>query len=421
MEYLFFTIYLISFFWLLPRIPFIINTNLNKKIVLVLLGIKILSGVICAFYFNKFLQNGDYQGIQREGKVQYDLLVSNPRLFFTDFSGDINRYGFGGLFESSYSFWAYIRFNLLFKFVAILNLITKGNFYFNSAIFSSIVFLGHMAFYRIFSSMYEGNKYKILFICFFLPSVWLYTSCVHKDGFVFLGIATVSFIFYSFLQNKKSVNFKLVLFFFIGMTTLFLFRNYIVVALLPAMLTALLCKVFADKKKIIIILSYSFYSLVFFLSGYLNGSLNLPAAVIKRKGDFALLKEGRTNIPMNNLYPTAKSFLMNLPQAINHTFFRPYLWEFSSTGVLLTAFELLFYQAALIVFIFFRKKHTNIFNSFNIFGFAFFISMMLIIGYTIPNIGATVRYRGVFWIFVLCPMVCNTDWARLNFFKMKTN
>jgi hypothetical protein len=128
-----------------------------------------------------------------------------------------------------------------------------------------------------------------------------------------------------------------------------------------------------------------------------------------------LLEEGNTNIFMNALTPDFSGFLHNLPQAINHTLFRPYLWEFHSLGIILTALELLLYQLLVIAFIFFRKKKTMILNSFNIFGFALFMNMMLIIGYTIPNIGAIVRYRGMFWIFVLCPVVCNIDWNRLKF------
>ena len=419
MEYLLLIFYLSLYFWLFPKISFFKNTQLSSPQLRILLILKLLSGVLCAWYFRKTMILGDHVSINEIGKIHYNILLSNPKLFLTDFTGDINRYGWGGLFDSSYSFWAYIRFNLLFKFVAILNLITNGNFYFNSIIFSSIVFFGHIAFYRIFNSMYEGHRLKILFICFFLPSVWLYTSCVHKDGFVFLGIAMISFIFYKYLNNKLSIAPKSVLIFLLGIITIFLFRNYILVALLPAMLIAILCKAYPYKKKIIFIASYSVYSLFFFLTGFLNGFLNLPAGVVKRKADFALLGEGNTNIAMNNLYPTVKSFLINLPQAINHTLFRPYLWEFANPGVILTAIELLFYQMIVLAFVFFRNKKTSVTNSFNLFGYAFFINMMLIIGYTIPNVGAIVRYRGLFWIFILCPLICNTDWSKLNFLKAR--
>jgi hypothetical protein len=60
------------------------------------------------------------------------------------------------------------------------------------------------------------------------------------------------------------------------------------------------------------------------------------------------------------------------------------------------------------------KQEIEISNNFNLYGFAFFISMMLIIGYTIPNIGAIVRYRSVFWIFLVCPLLCNIKWPQIK-------
>lgn len=404
---------MILIFWLIPKTQFIKNANLSRRQIRLLLAFKITTGIVCAFYFGRMPLIGDYINYNIEGKIQYQLLLSNPVLFFTDFKQDVQTYGLGGLFESSNSFWAYLRFNLLFKFIAIINLVSHGNFYINSAIFSSIVFFGHIAFYRIYTDIYQGNKVKVLFACFLLPSLLLYTSCVHKDGMVFLATGIVSFVFYKHLTYPKSFTIKYSLLFIFAVTTIFLFRNYVLVALLPAMLTALLSKLLPYKNRVGFIISYTFFLLLFFLSSLCNNLFNLPAAVVKRKADFALLGEANTNIHMNDLQPTLTSFLSNLPQAIEHFLFRPYLWEFSTPGVILTALELIFYEAIVVTFIFFRKKQVGTVHSFNVFGCAFFINMMLIIGYTIPNIGAIVRYRSIFWIFLICPLLCNINWKRI--------
>lgn len=413
-EYLFFIIYLLICFWLIPKIAFVKDAGLSLRVTRLLLAFRILMGLICAYYFERVLAFSDPAGYNAEGYAQYELLISNPTLFFTDFKNDIDHYGFGGVFDSSFSFWAYLRFNLLYKFIAILDLITRGNFYLNSMIFSSIIFFGNIAFYRIYSDMYRNHKLKILFACFLLPSILLYTSCVHKDGLIFLSTGMLSFLFYTFLKNEGIRSIKTYLVFLLGIIIIFLFRNYVLVVLLPAIFTVLLCKLLPYKRKIIFFISYAFFGFLFFLSGYFSSSWSLPNAVIKRKADFAVLADANTNIPMNELYPTVKSFIQNLPQAINHSLFRPYLWEFSNIGIILTALELLFYQLLIIGFIFFRNKKETILNNFNLYGFAFFISMMVIIGYTIPNIGAIVRYRSVFWIFLVCPLLCNIKWPQIK-------
>ncbi|MBC7888547.1 MAG: hypothetical protein H7Z13_11760 [Ferruginibacter sp.] len=416
-EYFLFTIYLLLSFWLIPKISFIKHSNLTIPETWILFTFKIVSGIAAAFYFETISTNVDYLANNAEGNIQYQLLVSNPKLFFTDFTIDINTYGLGSVFETKDSFWGYLRFNLLYKFIAILNLITQGNFYFNTIIFCSIVFFGHIAFYRIYSEIYKGCKLTILFASFCLPSLLMYTSCVHKDGIIFLSIGLVSYIFHRFLSSPRSLNIKYALFFLLGMTTIFLFRNYVIIAILPAMLTAMLCKVLRYKKRFVFLISYSIFFLLFFLSGFSKSFLNLPAAVVQRRADFAALAGANTDIPMNSLYPTLQSFIFNLPQAINHSLFRPYLWEFSQLPVLLTALELLMYQLILLTFIFFRKKQPIVINDFNIFGFAFLFNMMLIIGYTIPNIGAIVRYRSIFWIYLIVPALCNIDWRKWSPFQ----
>lgn len=414
-EFLPFVIYIVLLFFVFPKIALLKYSDLSNREMRLLLAIKIIVAIISAFYFEKIALNGDYVIYNEEGKIQYDLLLSKPVLFFTDFTGDLNTYGTGRIFETAHSFWSYLTFNLAFKFIAILNLLSGGNFYLNSIIFSSIVFFAHVAFYRIYSEIIPGNKLKLLFACFFLPSLLLYTSCVHKDGIIFLGLGIICYIFYRVMSNFTLIRFRYVSFFLLAMAVIFLFRNYVIIALVPAMVTAVLCKLLPYKRRIVFLLTYTVFSCLFFLTSL--SSFNLPAAVVQRKADFDALPAGNTDLPMNELHPTIQSFVLNFPQAVNHYLFRPYLWEFPQPAVLLTAIELLIYQMMILAWLFFRKKQPGPIHNFNIFALAFVFNMMLIIGYTIPNVGAIVRYRSIFWLFLLCPILCNTDWKRLTSFR----
>ncbi len=415
--FLFSTIYFLACFWFFPRISFLKNSGLTTRETRALLAFKIMAGLVAAFYFDKIFGYADYVGYNMEGIVQYKLLMADPGAFFTDFTNDIDTYGLGGLFESSYSFWAYLRFNLLYKFIAVLNLISGGNFYINSAIFSSLVFFGHIAFYRVYNGLYAGKKLWVLLCCFLLPSLMLYTSCPHKDGIVFLSLGIVSYIFYLLFQGKPVLNFKIILLLLLGFSVIFLFRNYLLLALLPAIITAWLCRVLSFKKRWIIGLSYLGYGISFFCCRYIFSSLDFPAILIRRKEDFMLVKEATTNISMNELAPTFQSFVASLPQALNHTLMRPYMWEFSNPAVILTAMELFFYQLIFVAFLVFGIKKKLSIHVFNVYGLCLFINVMLIIGYTIPNLGAIVRYRSIFWIFLLAPLVCSINWENLLFFK----
>lgn len=412
-EYFLTAIYLLICFWRFPKTTFVRQSNLSSLELRLLLGFKIVSAIIAAFYLQRSGNNPDYQYYNSEGLAQYHLLLKNPALFFFDFKNDIDTYGFGGLFASEYSFWAYLRFTLLFKFLAILNLLTHGNFYLNTMVFGTLVFWGHIAFYRLYQDIYPAAKFKIIFGCFALPSLLLYTACVHKDGIIFLCIGIASYVFFRMIQAKRFISPKYTTLMTICLIIIFMFRNFVLVALLPAMLLALLCQWLPYKKRVVIFVIYILYAGAFFLPGFVRPALNLPATVVQRKADFAALTGGQTNIPMNDLQPDFPSFVGNLPQALNHYFFRPYIWEFSQAGVILTALELLFYQLLIVLFIFYRKKSGTPVHIFNIFGWAFLFHMALIIGYTIPNVGAIVRYRSIFWPLLLVPVLSNIDWKHI--------
>src|SRR5688572_24480169 len=200
-EYLLFVLFVVGTGWLVPLLPFVRKSGLSTQVARSLFLFKILASLGFAFYFATSSTNGDYIAFNKEGQVQYQLLVNDPGLFFTDLTADIKRYGFGRIFETQDSFWAYLRFNLLFKVIGTLDLLTKGNFYFNTAIFSSFGFLAHMAFYRVFKTIYPAHNWLII-PCFLLPSALMYTSCFHKDGIVFMCLALISYCLQRLLLNS---------------------------------------------------------------------------------------------------------------------------------------------------------------------------------------------------------------------------
>lgn len=420
MQYFLTGICLLLILWYFPKWSFIKESGLTVKESRLLIAFKIFAGLIIAGYFNYVFENisphVDYIGYNEEGLVQYRLLLNNPSLFFNDFFSAFKEYGPGGLLASKESFWTFLRFNLLYKLVGLLNIITQGNFYLNTMLFSSFVVIGSFAFFRLYFSIYKKSKWAIIFACFCLPSLLLYTACIHKDGIVFVCIAIISYNIHQFFSNHAGIKLKQVSATFMALLFIFFLRNYLIMALLPAMLLSVLAVVLPIRRRYTVVVCYIVFISLFFVSGLYDSPVNLPAAVVQRKTDFAALQEGTTSIPMQPLEPSFLSFLQSLPQALNHYFLRPYLWEFRQVSVVLTALEILLYQLIIIFFLVYKKKNNQPLHPFNLFGLALVLHMALVVGYTIPNIGAIVRYRCIFWPLLLCPVLCNIEWERLRFF-----
>jgi len=140
---------------------------------------------------------------------------------------------------------------------------------------------------------------------------------------------------------------------------------------------------------------------------------NLPAYVSARQQSFIEIgKAGNSTIEVAPLQPDFKSFLVNAPKALELTLLRPYL---TAKGIQYIPFavEICVIEILFLAFVSFRKKKMFI-NPLIYFGIFFSCSMMLMTGYTVPIIGAIVRYRSIYLIFLLIPIVCYTDWKKLE-------
>ena len=409
-EYLLCVFYFSALFWSLHQWSFFKTSGLTIKQLRILIGIKFVVSVIASYYFIHSTTL-DYINFNNEGFLQYKILISQPLSFFDDLTTDIKNYGWSGLFNSSHSFWANIRFSFIYKLIAIFDLLSNGNFYLNSMIFSSFVFIGNVSLFKIFNSIYENQKIKIILVCFFIPSMLLYTSCVHKDGIVFICISMIAYLLFYLYTQHKSI-FKPLLLIFLFTSVLFILRNHIVLAFIPSIILGLLYHSLKTKKLIKLVMVYSLMITCFFVIQYQDS--NLAQIMINRKSDFQIVSTGNTDIVLRDLKPNITSFLYNLPQAFNHSFLRPYLFEFNSLSVNLTALEILMYEFFLLLFIIYRKRNSDKLHWFNVFGICLMLHLFLIIGYTIPNIGAIVRYRSIFWIFLITPILCNIDEKKIR-------
>lgn len=417
MDLILLLLYIVVLWVYMPRAGFLQRSKLSINQLRGLLAFKWLCAMATAFIFSSYADsNNDYIVYSKEGYLQSKLLLSNPHAFFNELWADVDRYGFGGFFDASFSFWGYLRFHLIHKFAAIISLLSRGNFYINALLFSSLTFWGHIAFYRIFSELYPGKKWLTIFGCFMLPSLLVFTALIHKDGLIFLCLAFCSYVFYKWLAGAR-LGFKEGLVLTLALLGILLIRNYVLVALLPAMLTAALLRN-SKRKWALALVIYLLFTAIFFSSSYLPLGIHLPQSVVKRQQEFALLEKGEASLPIIPLQPTFKSFAENAPQAIAHGFFTPYPGQTTEPFGLLAALELavLLLLMATVIFVK-RKQWAKDVHPFHLYSILFFASMILIIGYTIPNMGAIVRYRSLLWIFIFCPMLMQLPFQKIKGFK----
>ncbi len=415
MPYFLFAFYLVVFCWCLLKASFIKKAGLDNRIVLALFFCKIIAGIAIGWLSLHFYSSGnDYWDVNREGWKEYQLLRSDPHEYFTNlFRSDYPK-GYAGLFDSFQSFWNDLKNNLVIKLVSIFNIFTGGNYYVNSLFFNFFVFFGHIALYRVFIKMYKDRSLLIIIGCFLLPSTLYFSSGIHKDGIVFLALALLVFVlFFSLKEKRLTLKGLLVLIFML--LILFLTRNFVCLALIPAAIAWRLSSRLKWSALLVYAGVYIIAGLLLFNFNSVFPSVDPLKTITQKQSDFLSLQSSGTDIPLDTLHPNLISFMRNSPQALNHTLMRPYLTELPSTILLPMNIEILIYQLLLLLFVFFRRKPANNANHpFVLFAIFFTLTMFLFIGYIVPNLGSLVRYRSLYLPFLITPLLCGINWQKIQ-------
>ncbi|WP_158605189.1 hypothetical protein [Hanamia caeni] len=415
--YILFIIYAVFFCWLITRIRFFRSTGLLPQLLVALFIVRILV-MIAGCYVNLYiLPVSDTVAFHNMGTDDFNLLLRNGREYFSQIFHNPYVHGYSRLFDDYHSFWNNLRTILIVKMVSIFDFFSFKDFWINSLFFNFIVFFGCAALYKVFVRVFPQSGIPLILCIFLFPSALFFSAMIHRDGLIFLAISMVVYHLYFF---KKGGNiFKRIVIISLFLLLIFCLRNYVFLLLIPALMAWMLAEKFPKKSLMIFVATYFLGLLFFFLSGLISPKIDFPGYVAKRQESFIQIgKQGNSTIKVDTLKPTFGSFIKNAPQAFDLAFLRPYLSKINETAFAPFALEILLIQILLVLLIFFHKKTPEIqpIIYFNLF---FSISALLIGGYVVPIIGAIVRYRSIYFIFLLIPVVCYIDWTTALQLKRK--
>jgi len=405
LEVLTFIFYFILFSFLLTKINFLKNSGIEKIPLITLFSIKIIAGIAYAKFYTlpRYYSNSDTWRYYKLSIPEKKWLLTNP----LEFIKDLFVYGYdssGNLFSGQNTFWNDLKSNILVKMMAVMNVFTFNSYYSNIILFNFIFIFGLVALFRVFYSLFPHKKWLIIAGIFLLPSTLFWCSGIHKDGLILSALGLIIYVFNNFLKDKITVKkFFLVLFLLL---LVFSLRNYILFALLPALLLWFLCGKFPHHKTILIIGIYLVGVSLFFLLPLAIPALNFPSFIVNKQLEFLQL-EGGSEIKTQPLNPSFQSFIYYLPYALDIVFLQPHVTSIKNLSYLPAIGEVLLLNLAIILSILFLPKKYNP-PPVILFCFAFSLSIMLICGYTIPFSGAIVRYRSIVLSLLLTPLLCIT-------------
>jgi len=411
---LLFVAYLVFFAWLVTRVGFFKRSGLTHSQLIIIFLLKVMAGIFYGWiglYYGNMAQMVDTWSFHYSSLQEYQLLKTNPAEFFTNLFHDPYENGITKFFETTDSYWSDLKGNFLIKILSLLNIFSFGHYYINVIFISFISMFGPIAIYRVMTDVFPEKKLQVLLATFLIPSFLYWTSGIHKEGLIFLGLSLVVYNIYFALRQKKITVLKIISILF-GLLLILILRNFLIVIIIPALIAWLLAEKYPKRGLAVFVTCYLFFIVFFFTAKYINPNFNFPQAVVNKQQEFLKLTGGST-VPIKKLKPTVGSFLINTPQAFNLSIIRPNPSDVRHLLSLAAAAEINLLLLLFLVFLIWRTNgiRSRIFIYFCLF---FSFSLLLTIGYSVNVLGAIVRYRSIIIPFLIVPMVCLIDWQRVG-------
>jgi hypothetical protein len=414
LNYLLFVLYLVVLSWAILRVPFLKNAGISSGLLLSLFLIKIIAGIAIGWVsIHVYGPGNDYWDTNDYAREEYQLLLANPWKYFINIFTSDYESGYSGIFSNGYSYWNDLKGDIVIKLVSVFNIFSRGDYYINSLFFNFLVFFGHVILFRLFIKIFPGRQIWVIIGCFLLPSTLYFASGIHKDGLVFLMLAVLTFsVFQSCIKNSFSA--KRVGLICTSLLFLFLLRNFVFLALIPALLAWILSAKAKWRTGLTFVTVYLLCCLLAFNIDSVFSKIKPLEIITNRQTEYFKLGRAASQIELDTLRPTFISFVNNTPQALNHALLRPYLWEIPVKSVFPLSIELFLYQVLLLILIFFRKDDAKMPNKPVLYFIGFFaLSVLLFVGYVVPNLGSLVRYRSLYLHFIITPILCYVDWEKI--------
>ncbi|HTI93236.1 MAG TPA: hypothetical protein VL727_21705 [Puia sp.] len=410
MHILLFIIYSLLCIYGIQKIPFIRNSGIRPPYLLLFFGLHVLAGLLHnVIAYRYYPQHGDiWNFYQWSLEARHRLIYDHTLYLYTNDSWL--------LFTQNGIAWVYM----------LLDMLSSDSMTVNTLLFSFPVFLGNIALFRLLRRRFP-NAILAAVTVFLLPSALFWTACIHREALLYLFLGFVLYSFDRLLTHPLAR--KHLLIFLFGLLLILYFRFSILLALLPALAAWLAAERRWPLRRLLMITGAALLLLVIPLFISPDFYASVAAAITARQQEFVSL-EGHSRLPLPVMNGTWTSIIKTIPSAIRNGFFEPLPGSGGQIIYLAFSFELLAIWIIIAAALVLRPASSTSQRSYSLtlFCIIFSLSGLLIIGATVPFVGAIVRYRSIFLPFLLAPALYRLhstplisrfdDWLSLKVFSI---
>jgi hypothetical protein len=315
--------------------------------------------------------------------------------------------------------------SLVPKIGSILSIPTFGSFLAASFGITLISFGGSWMLYRVFVDLYPHLHRNLAIAILFVPSLCFWGTGLMKDPLSLGGVGMLIYgVYFTLYAPKKRNLFRSILILITGIFLSINVKFYVALAAVPAV-ALWLSLMYKNKiqNKFLRQLSlpflliggvlFGFFALIQISKNISIEDLALEAAKTQWWIAYSTQRDGGTGYTLSSMDGSLGSLIRVMPEAINVSLFRPYLWEARKIVVIPSAIES-FFTLILTFFVFYKKGIWGTFkaianNPTVIFCLTFAIVFAFAVGFTSMNFGALARYKIPLLPFYFTAMVLLLD------------
>lgn len=417
-----FAVYVLLFVWLIFKWNFFDVEGLKPKWLTGFFLLKVVAGIGLTLIYTYYYPDKSKQDIYRyfhDSCIISSLLFSNPVVWLKIMTG-IGMYDadtFKYITDTqhfSHPVGDMVTSNeFLIRLITLLNYFSIFNIYINTLFFSFISFIGFTLLYKTLKPFFSGKTYVLVFATYLVPSVVFWTSGLLKETIIITGLSLYLFAWFR-VYGKHPLKYGAML--FAGLLLIVLVKVYIAVWLI-------ICSMFLPLGRSYTGLKYPLLRrvgllvVIMVVVWFYYGS-NFCEKIIYKRDEFILLgiaENAGSTLDAALVDPNCKSFFALLPGGMVSAIFRPFLWDAGPRLQVPFAVEnLVVFGGLLLLLLSCCKVPRGRSLWLALFCFTFSLLNYMVIGVSIPLMGAVVHYRVIAIPFLIVGLALFIDEERLR-------
>ncbi len=387
-----------------------ITTPLTIKYYMPALIVKLLGSIALGLVYTFYYNGGDTNNYFFHIKLVDDAFWKSPtlglKLLFSSgqYSSDITLWSKRMFWYNSPAEFMVVRIG------SVLSLLCFCTYSVIAMLFAFISFSGMWAMFRTFIKLYPNLHRQFAIALFFMPSVFFWGSGLMKDSLCLGGLGWLLFAVYRAVIERKKVVQSIVIVIVVAYPVLIM-KSYILYAFMPPVLFWIINEAGSRIRNqlarrllkplfLVAGVGVALIGLTQLSAGDARFDLDRVAERSQITADYIYrvsIEQGGAAYRLDANDGSLGGMLRTLPQAVNVTLFRPYLWEVRNPVMLLSALE----SAAFLYLTISLVLRTGLFKTIKLISsvpilqlcFVFSIIFAFSVGISSYNFGTLARYK----------------------------